>query len=187
MLAELTKIAGSNSTIPDLQNLGHVVPAGFAHIDNSPKGAHTLLNDHYPEGAAEIMKSRWGILNVWRPVQTIEKDPFTVCDSRTVVDEDIVPVQAKLPPRGTGGKGYEAVSVGTGFETSEIKANPDHRWYYMSSMQPDEALVFKIFDSNDPRARTAHTAFKDPRTKTTSARQSMEFRCFYFHEDQPAV
>jgi len=186
LLAELTATAGSDSAIPDTQNLGHVVPAGFAHIDNSPIGARTLLHDHFQDKAADIMKSRWGIINIWRPLKTIRKDPLTLCDSRTVRDEDVVPVQAKLPPKGTGGKGYEAVSVGTGFETLELKANPDHRWYYVSSMQPDEAFVFKIFDSRDYRERVAHTAFKDPRYKNEPPRQSMEFRCFVFYEDQPA-
>jgi hypothetical protein len=186
LLAQLTKSAGSDDAIPDTQNLGHVVPAGFAHIDNSPKGARTLLNDHFQEKADDLVKSRWGIINIWRPLKTIKKDPLALCDSRTVRDEDIVPVQAKLPPRGTGGKGYEAVSIGTGFETNELKANPDHRWYYVSAMQPNEAFVFKIFDSKDLRARVAHTAFRDPRVNNGSPRQSMEFRCFVFYQDQPA-
>ena len=186
LLAELTASAGSDSLIPDTQNLGHVVPAGFAHIDNSPVGARTLLHDHFQDKAAEIAKSRWGIINVWRPLETIRKDPLTLCDAQTVRDEDVMPVQAKLPPKGTGGKGYESVSVGTGFETLELKANPDHRWYYMSEMQPDEAFVFKIFDSKDARARVGHTAFKNPGAKNAPPRQSMEFRSFVFYEDQPA-
>lgn len=186
LLAELTASAGSDSAIPDTQSLGNVVPAGYAHIDNSPIGARTLLNDHFQDEAADLVKSRWGIINIWRPLKTITKDPLALCDSRTVRDEDLAPVQAKLPPKGSGGKGYEDVSVGTGFETLELKANPNHMWHYISSMQLDEAFLFKIFDSRSGEGRVGHTAFKDPRTKNDAPRQSMELRCFVFYENEPA-
>jgi hypothetical protein len=50
-------------------------------------------------------------------------------------------------------------------------------------MRRDEALVFKVYDSQtDGRARfTPHTSFKDPATPPNApARQSIEVRAFAF-------
>ena len=49
-------------------------------------------------------------------------------------------------------------------ETYGVTLNPQHRWFYVPDMQPDEALLLKCFDSaTDGRARFApHTAFDDP-------------------------
>ena len=186
VMAELTAKAtssGPDSSIPESTSLGHVVPARFVHIDNSPVGARTLLNDHFGESAASIMKSRWGIINVWRPLKTIRKDPLTLCDTRSVPDEDLVPVYAGLPKDTP----FEKVSVGEGFETLEIRANPDHRWYYVSAMTPDEVLVFKMYDSKkDVVGRVPHTSFSDPRTVDDEPRQSLEVRSFVFYDDQPS-
>src|SRR4029077_16848988 len=49
-------------------------------------------------------------------------------------------------------------------QTYGITYDPGQRWYWFPHMRPDEALVFKVFESlKDGRARwTAHTAFEDP-------------------------
>merc|ERR1719272_455156 len=56
--------------------------------------------------------------------------------------------------------------------------DPSHRWVYFPKMQPDEALVFKIFDSRrDGRVRAGcHTAFKDPLGVPGAHRSSIEVR-----------
>jgi hypothetical protein len=64
-------------------------------------------------------------------------------------------------------------------QTSAITHNPAHRWYWFPRMRPDEALVFKVYDSlKDGRARfTAHTAFEDPTTPPhPRPRESIEIR-----------
>ena len=172
------------SSIPDSKGLGNVVPARFAHVDQSPAGALTLLKDHFPDSADTLTKTRWGTINVWRPLKLIKKDPFAVCDAQSVRDEDLVPVYATLPPS----TAFESVSVGEGFETLEVRANPDHQWYYVSNMQPDEALLFKVFDTKkNVGRRVPHTSFIDPRTKNDAPRESLEVRSFLFYEDQPNV
>ena len=41
--------------------------------------------------------------------------------------------------------------------------NPNHRWCYVPSMRPEEALVFKLCDTDEDRVQwSAHTAFDDP-------------------------
>ena len=74
----------------------------------------------------EEWKTRWAIINVWRPIRPIRRDPFGMCDAKTVAEEDLVQVEAVLPPQGSGT--FENVSKG-GFSTWCCKSNPNHRWY----------------------------------------------------------
>lgn len=60
--------------------------------------------------------------------------------------------------------------------------NPRQRWYYFPRLAADEALVFRLCDS-DPNAiqYTAHTAFEDPTSAPDAAfRQSYEIRTIAF-------
>ena len=68
-------------------------------------------------------------------------------------------------------------------EIYHLSFNPHHRWYYFPDMQPEEALVFKCYDSmKDGRARfTPHSSFEDPTTPTDAPpRESIEARLFAF-------
>jgi len=68
-------------------------------------------------------------------------------------------------------------------QTYRLRYSPAHRWFYFPEMKRDEALVFKVYDSEtDGRARfTAHTSFNDPRTPAGAPpRQSIEARALAF-------
>jgi hypothetical protein len=68
-------------------------------------------------------------------------------------------------------------------QTFAITYNPAHRWYWFPGMRPDEALVFKTYESiKQGRARwTAHTAFDDPTTPPDAPpRESIEIRTLAF-------
>jgi hypothetical protein len=69
-------------------------------------------------------------------------------------------------------------------ETYAVTYNADHRWFYLSEMTTEEALLVKCFDSKtDGRARFApHSAFVDPTTPPDAApRESIELRTLIFH------
>jgi hypothetical protein len=186
LLRSLEEAAGPNGEIPHDQAMGKVVPARFAHVDQSPNGARTILKDNLPEEWEQLSKTRWGIVNIWRPIKKIHRDPLALCDSRSIRDEDLAIVHSTLPKKGIGKSYYDSVSKGDGFETLELRAHPDHQWWYVESLTPEEALVFKIFDSKKSvRGRSAHTSFVDPRTTGMETRESMEMRSFVFYEDQP--
>ena len=106
-----------------------------------------------------------------------------MCDARSVPESDLEGVLAKLPPPEPDST--QNVTLGREFETWGVRHNPEHRWYYKSGMEPDEALLLKIFDSKkDGRARrTPHTSFQGPED-TGPPRNSCEIRCFVFWEDQ---
>lgn len=172
--------------IKDDHGFGKVVPARFAHIDQSGIGARRLLHDNFPDLEEKYAdKYHWGTINIWRPIKTIRRDPFCVCDSQTLEDDDLAIVEATLPKKNVSKGYYDNVSKGDGFQTLELRANPEHKWYFISDMKPDEALMFKIYDSR--QGRCGHTSFQDPRTLDEATRESMELRFFVFYENEPNV
>ncbi|KAI0968554.1 hypothetical protein F4678DRAFT_464168 [Xylaria arbuscula] len=171
--------------ISDKEGFGKTVPARYAHVDQSGVGARTLLQENLPNEAEKLSQTRWGTVNLWRPIQTIKRDPLCFCDGRTISDEDLVAIDATPPPKGTSSF-YESISKGDGFQTLEIRASPRHKWYYLSEMQPDEALVFKCYDSkNTSTSRCCHASFRHPQTVNDAPRESMEMRFFVFYENEP--
>ncbi|KAI1746513.1 hypothetical protein F4782DRAFT_524282 [Xylaria castorea] len=173
------------ANISDKEGFGKTVPARYAHIDQSGNGARTLLNENLPDEAEKLSETRWGTVNLWRPIQTIRRDPLCFCDGRTINDEDLVPIDVVLPPKGTSSF-YESISKGDGFQTLEVRASPKHKWYHLAEMQPDEALIFKCYDSkNTTNSRCCHASFRLPQTTNNAPRESMEMRFFVFYENEP--
>lgn len=152
-------------------------------IDQSYDGAKQVLQHSLsPAEAERLGKRRWGIINVWRPIQgPVLRDPLAVCDARSCPESDLRKVFAMLPGSGDG----SAVSKGKGFEVFNVAANPSHKWYYASRMTADETLMIKCFDSKlDGRARRVpHSAFQTEFDQGPP-RQSIEVRCLVFWEDQ---
>lgn len=64
--------------------------------------------------------------------------------------------------------------------------NPKHEWYWCSEMQPEEAWLIKIFDSeagkNGIADGTLHTSFVLPGTEQLPARNSYEIRNLVFYD-----
>jgi hypothetical protein len=146
------------------------------------KGVH---ND-YTEGSAPVrlreivgdeeaerrLKKRWAIIQVWRPIRgPVMIDPLGICDGRSIPQQGFIKVERRYKYR-TG-------------EVYHIAHNPAHAWYYFPHMTRDEALVFKVFDSDTsvPSRFTAHSAFDDPGTPADAPpRESIETRTFAFFD-----
>jgi hypothetical protein len=125
-----------------------------------------------PDEAEELLKHRFAIVQAWRPIQDVLKtNPLAIADSRSLAPGDLIISERRYPDR-----------VG---QTYQIAYNPDHQWFYFPDMTRDEAIVFKVYESEtDGRARwTAHTSFDDPTTPTGApARESIEMRTLAFFE-----
>ncbi|KAH8802956.1 hypothetical protein F5884DRAFT_491189 [Xylogone sp. PMI_703] len=167
-------------------SVGLLPPARYVHIDQSAKGARDTLEFYLPEEALQLQKTRWGIINIWRPIKPVSKDPLAVCDAHSVRDEDLIPTTIKLPIGGAGQ--YENPRDKEGnFDNLNARAHPDHRWYYASNMKPEEVLLLKCFDSKKAEGlatRVPHTAFAIPGTENAPNRESIETRCLVFWENQ---
>ncbi|KAG9793214.1 high affinity methionine permease, partial [Aureobasidium melanogenum] len=149
-------------------------PVNRVHIDQSYSAAKSRVPHHLPDEADKLLKTRYQIINVWRPIKTIYKDPLAVADAHSVPDSDLVGVDLIYPDR----RG----------ETYTVRPNPEHKWYYLYGQTPEEVVLIKCFDSKlDGRARRVpHTAFVNPETVDAPARESIEVRTLVFHEDEPA-
>ena len=163
-----------------------VVPARYIHIDFTNDGAVQIFQDNFDRQLGEkLKKTRWAIINVWRPIKPISKDPLAMCDARSARDEDLMPVMALLPPKGSGQ--YADVSGGDKFELYYKKYHPEEQWYFADKMQSHEVLLIKCFDSlrdGKTARRCPHTAFTNPDTEGDEIRQSIEVRSLVFFEDQ---
>ncbi|KAF6825648.1 hypothetical protein CPLU01_10147 [Colletotrichum plurivorum] len=145
-------------------------PLHKAHVDQSYDGAIMMARHHLGAEADELLGGgrRFQIINLWRPIKTVHKDPLAVADGNSVAEEDLVGA-AIIYPR------HRA-------ETWTIKPNPAHRWYYKSQQRPDEPLLIKCFDSDTSVVRrAAHCAFRDPEMDDMECRQSIDIRALVFH------
>jgi hypothetical protein len=144
------------------------------HIDQSYSAARSRVPHHLPEEADQLLKTRHQIINVWRPIKTIYKDPLAVADSTSVPDSDLVPVGLIYPDR----RG----------ETYTVKPGSGHKWYFAFGQTPDEVTLIKCFDSKlDGRARRVpHSAFVNKDFEGREGRESIEVRALVFHENESA-
>ncbi|KAI9720783.1 MAG: hypothetical protein M1812_002622 [Candelaria pacifica] len=149
-------------------------PVQRVHIDQSFAAAPNRVTHHLPDEASHLLAGRFQIINVWRPIKPIFKDPLGVADATTVSDaDDLIPVKLVYPHR-----------TGETFTVKPGKEKP-HAWYYMYGQRPDEVMLIKCFDSKtDGRAKgVPHSAFVNPETEDREPRESIEVRCLVFHPD----
>src|SRR5215813_3619644 len=135
-----------------------------AHNDYTEWSGPQRVRDLLPQEADELLRRRFAIIQVWRPIRDpVETFPLAICDARSVSPNDFVVSERRYPDR-----------VG---QTYAVKYSRKHRWYWFPRMRRDEALVFKTYESlNDGLARwTAHAAFDDPSSPPAARpRESIE-------------
>src|SRR5262245_63460299 len=140
------------------------------HNDYTEWSGPKRVRDLLPDEADELLQRRFAIVQVWRPIRhPVECWPLAIADAQSLSPDDTVVTERRYQDR-----------IG---QTSAITYNPAHRWYWFPQMHPDEALVFKTYESSkDGRARwTAHTAFEDPDTPPhAKPRESIEIRTLAF-------
>ncbi|POS74105.1 cephamycin biosynthesis protein CmcJ [Diaporthe helianthi] len=158
-------------------------PVHGVHVDQHPGAvtgfARRWLGD---TKADDLLRShkRWQIINAWRAIRPVQRDPFAVVDARSVPDDDILKVRLVYPD-------HE-------IDILEVKAPlPDagvggHKWYFKDAMGPGDVVFFTQFDSTrsgDVPTRVPHTAFRDPRVDegTAEARRSIEVRVAVFYDE----
>jgi hypothetical protein len=145
-------------------------PVLSAHNDYTEWSGPNRVREVLPDEADDLIKRRFAIIQVWRAInQPIQSNPLALADANSVAMDDLLIAERRYPHR-----------VG---QTYRLKYSPVHRWFYFPEMRRDEALVFKVYDSEkDGRARfTPHTSFEDPTSPPNARpRQSIEVRAFAF-------
>ena len=146
-------------------------PVKAVHNDYTEKSAPQRVRDLLPENeAAETLKRRYSIVQVWRPIKDVESEPLAICDGRSIPQKGFIMLERRYSYR-TG-------------EVYHISYSKKHKWLYFPNMTRDEALIFKVFDT-DTKAGvrfTAHSAFDDPTSPANaSPRESIELRALAFY------
>ncbi|HVC57721.1 MAG TPA: CmcJ/NvfI family oxidoreductase [Stellaceae bacterium] len=140
------------------------------HNDYTEWSGPQRLRDVMGDEAEALLQGRFAIIQVWRPINhPVESHPLAICDAQSVKPANLVVNERRYADR-----------VG---QTYGITYDPGQRWYWFPHMRPDEALVFKVYESvEDGRARwTAHTAFADPSAPPSARpRESIEIRTLAF-------
>ncbi len=141
-------------------------PVRTVHNDYTLKSGPQRITDLLDLDEARRWRAhRYAVVNVWRSIAgPSETTPLAIADARSVRPESFVATDLVYPDR-TG-------------EIYNVAYDPNLRWHYFSSMTRDEALLLKVFDSADDRAKwTAHRAFVNPQAPTDAPpRESIEVR-----------
>jgi hypothetical protein len=128
-------------------------PALSAHVDFNEASLRGWVQRLAPGREAQLAGKRLMNVNLWRGTRPVRCSPLAVCDARSLEKGDFMLVrfgEAPPPP--------DPVPGGL-----NVAYNPKHRWYYYPDMEPDEVIVFRLFDTaNQDWHMTAHTAIVDP-------------------------
>jgi hypothetical protein len=156
---------------PDLREVKQVrEPASLVHNDYTSRSGFVCLRESLPEEAESLMRERFQIVNIWRPlVDPVEDHPLALCDARSLEPSDLVDAERRAPNH-----------VG---EIQLALHRPEQRWYYYPQMRPDEVLLFKTFDSIDGGGHpcSIHSAIRLPDAPVDARpRESIETRAFLF-------
>lgn len=154
-------------------------PAPRVHVDFTRLGVYLVLVQAFGEEVADAITKgggRFMAFSIWRPIKTVRRDPLGICDARSVNVGELVPLKRLYPDGKTGENVVVRAVVGEGMTCR-------HRWYWMSGQTPDEALMIKIFDSEDEHWESGgmvgvgpHCSFHLDGTDEEDVRQSIEVR-----------
>jgi hypothetical protein len=141
------------------------------HNDYTERSAPKRVRDILPDEADRLLQGRFGIIQVWRSIAPrVESQPLAMCDGRSIPEVGFIRNERRYRDRTA--------------ETYHIAYNPAHRWFYFPYMTRNEALVFKVFDSDASAGVrfTAHTSFDDPTSPPDAKiRESIEMRALVFY------
>ena len=148
-------------------------PVYNAHVDYDVPTIRAVARRLLPPEEYERRRSQRVVLvNTWRPLETVESSPLALCDATSVVREDLVygPI---------GGNSAAGVPNAAGWN---LAYNPDHRWYYVPRMRPEEVYVFRLCDTDPDQPQwTAHCSFDEPHQPADARpRRSIELRTLAF-------
>ncbi|KKK12514.1 hypothetical protein P175DRAFT_0483398 [Aspergillus ochraceoroseus IBT 24754] len=147
-------------------------PAHSVHSDFTVAGAMENLRATIKDPAEleQILQGRVMVINVWRPLRTVTKDPLAVCDWTSVKPSEEWNAHRFIFPHGWN-------------ELGKISHSKDHKWLYLRRQAPTEPLIFTQFDSltaDQGGFTVAHSAFVDPEFLDAPPRESIEIKMYAF-------
>lgn len=108
-----------------------IAVATTAHCDFSYDGGFDRLQLHLSAdemSAVEDGRMHAMIVNVWRPLRTVTSAPLVLADRRTIAKADLTEA--------------DQVMTNKVNKTAYVYYRPSQKWYWMSNLCPDEAVIF---------------------------------------------
>lgn len=147
-------------------------PTTVVHIDTTPEGTNEEVRRQIGEEADFLLNKRHQWINFWKPLRGPANDwPLLLCDASTVDRKrDLTGSDLLYPDLAT--------------ENSQVYYKPGFKWYYLSSHQTNEVIVFKQSDSLESACPgVPHCAFFNPLAPADEApRESIEGRALVYYD-----
>jgi hypothetical protein len=155
-------------------------PASDVHVDMHPGRAHGRMSAASPRGEPY---RRAVMTSLWRAFSPPPQDwPLALLDYRSVDDSEGEPNLLLFVDRLPDPDSVPDIADPDSMPAGSIFAHrPGHRWWFFPDLTADEALLFKLHDSDHSVAwRAPHTAFEAPYAAQANPRESVEFRTIAF-------
>ncbi|KAH9211065.1 hypothetical protein DL95DRAFT_512227 [Leptodontidium sp. 2 PMI_412] len=169
VFSHLTRVSHGTDSNPPAGAIQGRQQVYKVHVDQVPSQVEKNIRFRLPaEEADRILNKHFQIINVWRPIETIYRDPLAIADLSSVSSDDLVNMNFALP------NGRHASNVA-------VKANSTHRWFYKYAQAPNEVVIFKQYDNGDGVAcygQVPHSSFIDEAGQRDTPRRSIEIRAF---------
>jgi hypothetical protein len=174
-------VAGWAQSASPMDRIGDKrVPARSVHVNQSYGGAPIWPRDNIADTVLlnKLMRTGWGIINVWRPLAPVQRDPLAVCDGSSVADGELTEVVSVLgSARGKFGEASKGAKIAGWNVQAPREGDGGHKWCYYPDMQPDEVLLIKCFDSKmEGHCQQApHSAFDNPEKREEGQDRALRF------------
>jgi hypothetical protein len=102
------------------------IPAKRVHDDYTAWSAPQRVRDLMGEEAEELLKHRFAIINLWRPIRgPVLESPLALCDAQSLSEENLVASDLKYPDR--TGETYSITYNPTRGTTTSRRCSPTKR------------------------------------------------------------
>src|SRR3974377_1609818 len=123
-----------NATKAAVKGSGIKMPAKRVHNDYTAWSSPKRVRDLMGEEAEELLKRRYAIINLWRPIRgPLLDSPLALCDAQSLEEEKLIACDLLYPDRAG--------------EIYSLTYNPTQGYYYLPRRQPDEAVLIRCYDS----------------------------------------
>ncbi|OIW35446.1 putative CmcJ-like methyltransferase [Coniochaeta ligniaria NRRL 30616] len=160
-----------HSGYPEAVNSKHCQPARLVHRDFTTRGLFLRMDVSFPEQEKKYRNEDMDFLNIWRVLTGPNNDwPLGLCDYASIdAEKDTIP--------------NDMLSRTTVGENELLFASPHHEWYYVSSQNVEEAILFRNASTDPSRSYAFHSAL-DLKVTDGIPRESIELRMVAFRRAQ---
>lgn len=152
-------------------------PSHEMHSDFSAAGAReylasTMLKDD-PAALEALSRKRILVVNAWRPLRPIERDPLAIAD------------WAALDPAACLVHWRVSFEGGTRQnESHKVRPHDSQKWKTLRAQLPSEPVLFLCFDSSREYGMAVpHGSFVDPEYEDSDTRISFEVKIYCFLDE----